>query len=183
MNQNATYYCFIDERDEDDIDIFGDLYKSALLYINDSSSENALILSQYFDLAINKKGNGTSKITMGLYWIAPTHFLNLDRRNTWYIYVSGKMPLDLVNNIMAIGWDTIGDLNDYNSKGEMKQKLKECYDPSGFYINSACATWEFANEMKPGDIVFAKNGMHLIIGRGVVKSDYIYDPQRKENSS
>ena len=277
-NQNATYYYFIDERDEDDIDTLWGLYESALMYANDSSSKNAWTLSQYFDLAINKKGNGNSKITMGLYWIAPTHFLNLDRRNTWYIYESGKMPLDLVNNlpiisgdkipaskyfeivdklraflsseqstfknfmelsfeawryseevnrlkraekkqskarakgaaladddietihywiyspgeganiwdecydnnIMAIGWDAIGDLRDYNSKGEMKQKMKECYDPSGSYINSACATWEFANEMKPGDIVFAKNGMHLIIGRGVVKSDYIYDPQRKE---
>lgn len=277
MNQNATYYCFIDERDKDDIDILWDLYESALLYANDSSSENDLILSQYFDLAINKKGIGTGKITMGLYWIAPTHFLNLDQRNTWYIYESGKMPDDLVdslpivedkisaykyfeivdklrafldsnqsvfknfielsfeawryseevnrkkrdeekqrrlnakgaaladddietirywiyspgerariwdecydNNIMAIGWDALGDLRDYNSKGEMKQKMKQCYDPSRAYINSACATWEFANEMKPGDIVFAKNGMHLIIGRGVVRSDYIYDPQRKE---
>lgn len=278
MNQNATYYCFIDERDEDDIDILWDLYESALLYANDSSSENALILAQYFDLAINKKWNGNSKITMGLYWIAPTHFLNLDQRNTWYIYESGKMPLDLVNNlpiisgdkipaskyleivdklgaflssdqstfknfmelsfeawryseeinlqnraekkqrktkvkgaaladddietihywiyspgerariwdecydnnIMAIGWDALGDLRDYNSKDEIKQVMNKYYDPSRSYIHSACATWEFANEMKPGDIVFAKNGMHLIIGRGVVKSDYIYDPQRKE---
>lgn len=277
MNQNATYYCFIDERDKDDIDILWDLYESALLYANDSSSENDLILSQYFDLAINKKGIGTGKITMGLYWIAPTHFLNLDQRNTWYIYESGKMPDDLVdslpivedkisaykyfeivdklrafldsnqsvfknfielsfeawryseevnrkkrdeekqrrlkakgaaladddietirywiyspgerariwdecydNNIMVIGWDALGDLRDYNSKGEMKQKMKQCYDPSRAYINSACATWEFANEIKPGDIVFAKNGMHLIIGRGVVRSDYIYNPQRKE---
>lgn len=276
-NQNATYYYFINERDEDDIDTLWGLYESALMYANDSSSKNALMLSQYFDLAINKKGNGNSKITMGLYWIAPTHFLNLDKRNKWYIYESGKMPDDLVNslpivgdkisssiyfeivnklgafldsdqctlrnfmelsfeawryseevnrqkrdderqrktkakgtaladddieiirywiyspgerariwdecydnNIMAIGWDALGDLRDYNSKGEMKQKMKRCYDPSVAYINSACATWEFANEMKPGDIVFAKNGMHLIIGRGVVKSDYIYDPQRKE---
>lgn len=276
-NQNATYYYFIDERDEDDIDTLWGLYESALMYANDSSSKNAWTLSQYFDLAINKKGNGNSKITMGLYWIAPTHFLNLDQRNTWYIYESGKMPDDLVdslpivedkisaykyfeivdklrafldsnqsvfknfielsfeawryseevnrkkrdeekqrrlkakgaaladddietirywiyspgerariwdecydNNIMAIGWDALGDLRDYNSKGEMKQKMKQCYDPSRAYINSACATWEFANEIKPGDIVFAKNGMHLIIGRGVVRSDYIYNPQRKE---
>lgn len=276
-NQNATYYYFIDERDEDDIDTLWGLYESALMYANDSSSKNALMLSQFFDLAINKKGNGNSKITMGLYWIAPTQFLNLDQRNTWYIYESGKMPTDLVdslpivedkisaskyfeivdklrtfldsnqsifknfielsfeawryseevnrlkraekkqsnarakgaaladddietihywiyspgkgakiwdecydNNIMAIGWDAIGDLRAYNSKDEIKQVMNKHYDPSRSYIHSACATWEFANEMKPGDIVFAKNGMHLIIGRGIVKSDYIYDPQREE---
>lgn len=276
-NQNATYYYFIDERDEDDIDTLWGLYESALMYANDSNSKNTLTVSQYFDLAINKKGNGNSKITMGLYWIAPTHFLNLDQRNTWYIYESGKMPTDLVNslpivedkisaskyfeivdklgaflssdqskiknfmelsfeawryseeinrqkradekqrktkakgaaladddietihywiyspgkgakiwdecydnNIMAIGWDAIGDLRAYNSKDEIKQVMNKHYDPSRSYIHSACATWEFANEMKPGDIVFAKNGMHLIIGRGIVKSDYIYDSQRKE---
>ena len=39
----------------------------------------------------------------------------------------------------------------------------------------ALATWQFTNEMKPGDVVFAKKGMHQIIGRGVVKSDYIFD--------
>ena len=102
-NQNATYYYFIDERDEDDIDTLWGLYESALMYAKDSSSKNTLTLSQYFDVAINKKGNGTSKITMGLYWIAPTHFLNLDKRNKWYIYESGKMPDDLVNSLPIIG--------------------------------------------------------------------------------
>lgn len=276
-NQNATYYYFIDERDEDDIDTLWGLYESALMYANDSSSKNTSTLSRYFDLAINKKENGNSNITMGLYWIAPTCFLSLDQKNTSYVYESGKISDDFVNsipvvednissskyfeivdklraflasnqstlknfvelsfeawrysaevdrqnradkkqrktkakgaaladddietihywiyspgkgakiwdecydnNIMAIGWDAIGDLRNYNSKDEIKQVMNKFYDPFRAYIHSACATWEFANEMKPGDIVFAKNGMHLIIGRGVVKSDYIYDPQRKE---
>lgn len=101
-NQNATYYYFIDERDEDDIDTLWGLYESALMYANDSNSKNTLTVSQYFDLAINKKGNGNSKITMGLYWIAPTHFLNLDKTNTRYIYESGKMPIDLVNSLPIV---------------------------------------------------------------------------------
>lgn len=37
---------------------------------------------------------------------------------------------------------------------------------------------EFANEVKPGDIVFAKLGMYKIIGRGIVTSEYIFDPSR-----
>ena len=101
-NQNATYYYFIDERDEDDIDTLWGLYESALMYANDSNSKNTLTVSQYFNLAINKKGNGNSKITMGLYWIAPTHFLNLDKTNTRYIYESGKMPIDLVNSLPIV---------------------------------------------------------------------------------
>lgn len=39
---------------------------------------------------------------MGLYWIAPDAFLNLDQRNTWYIYESGKMPDDLVSTLPEI---------------------------------------------------------------------------------
>ena len=34
---------------------------------------------------------------MGLYWIAPNVFLNLDSRNIWYIYESGKIPADVVD--------------------------------------------------------------------------------------
>lgn len=61
----------------------------------------------------------------------------------------------------------------------MKQMMKDKLDPSKSYKNDAHATWQFANEMKPGDIVFAKNGLHQIVGRGVVESDYEYHPKRK----
>ena len=39
---------------------------------------------------------------MGLYWIAPNSFLNLDSRNRWYIYESGKLPLELVYKLPRI---------------------------------------------------------------------------------
>lgn len=83
------------------------------------------------------------------------------------------------SGIMAIGWDPIGDLRAFNSKDEMKQAMKEKIDPSKPYKNAAHATWQFVKEMKPGDIVFAKKGMHLVIGRGVVESDYEFDSSRK----
>ena len=82
--------------------------------------------------------------------------------------------------IMAIGWDDIGDLSTYDSKEAMKQAMKAKIDPNRSYKMAAHATWQFANEMNPGDIVFAKRGMHTVIGRGVVESEYIYDPNRDE---
>lgn len=82
--------------------------------------------------------------------------------------------------IMAIGWDAIGDLTQYCSKDEMKQAMKEDIDPTLSYMNAAHATWQFVNEMKPGDIVFAKKGMHLIVGRGVVESGYLFDNSRQQ---
>ena len=280
-NQNATFYYFIDDREDGDIDDLWGLFESALAYASSPTSDKRDVLSKYFDLAINKKGNGNSKITMGLYWISPNAFLNLDQRNTWYIYESGKVPASLVETlpaidtnkiaaskyfdiveklrnylqsdaskfkdfmelsaeawryseevneekrqekaqtkreakgaamadedietthywlyspgegagiwdeccekgIMAIGWDEIGDLNQYASKTEMKEAMKEHIDPERPYTMAAHATWQFANEIKPGDIVFAKKGRSIVIGRGVVLSDYEFDDSRDDNKN
>ncbi|MEI6132404.1 MAG: AAA family ATPase [Bacillota bacterium] len=377
-NQNATFYYFAEDRAEHDIEDLWDLFEAALKYADNPSAENRKVLSKYFDLAINKKGNGNSKITMGLYWIAPNSFLNLDQRNTWYIYESMKIPAEVVaslpdiepkikakkyfdtveklrsylsssvsslkdfkelsfeawrysvevnqekktekirasnaaflkwfkplvqalrdldgsatpqdtrdkiieneqlaeevtretrgknnlnrfenevsfarnylvyggyidnatygiwklteegwkvdmteslaseifkkgvkatrddkgagladedvdtvhywiyspgdgaikwedfyrQNIMGIGWSEIGDLTQYASKDDMKTAMKEIYDPSRPYKNAAHATWQFVHDLKPGDIVFVKKGMHQLVGRGVVSSDYFFD--------
>ena len=387
-NQNATFYYFLGEREDGDIDDLWRLFESALSYAASPTSDNREVLSKYFDLTINKKGNGNSKITMGLYWIAPHAFLNLDQRNSWYIFESGRMPSSLVetlpvidtnkisaskyfeiveklrdylqsdvsefkdfielsaeawryseyvnqqkkaaatvpnksdskasfvkwfrpvvealkalggsgtpeqvrnwivenenldeeevnetrgvtqqnkfsnevawarqylvygeyiensqrgvwrltekgrsvemtnelaarivfdhnrNNsgnaladdesrpihywiyspgenagiwneccekgVMAIGWDEIGDLNQYTSKNEMKQAMKEHIDPERSYTIAAHATWQFAHDIQPGDIVFAKKGRSTIIGRGVVRSDYKFDDSRDDNKN
>lgn len=270
--QNSTFYYFIGDRDENDIDDLWELFSSALSYVNDSSIEHKNKVSHYFDLTINKKGNGNGKITMALYWISPDSFLNLDSRNEWYIYESGKVPAEVVsklpkveakissskyflileemrsylqtsecdlndfkelsfeawkyseqvnqekaaekksatkqsdtladdvdtirywiyapgegssmwdefysNGIMAIGWGQIGDLRKFNSKDEIKLKMKEIFDEKLSYKNSAHATWQFVNEMKIGDIIFVKKGMHQLIGRGIVTSDYEFDEER-----
>lgn len=84
------------------------------------------------------------------------------------------------SGIMAIGWGVIGDLSTFDSKDAMKIKMREVIDESLSYKNAAHATWQFANEMKIGDIVFVKKGMHQIIGRGVVMSDYEYDNTRDD---
>ena len=84
------------------------------------------------------------------------------------------------SGIMAIGWGVIGDLSTFDSKDAMKIKMREVIDESLSYKNAAHATWQFANEMKIGDIVFVKKGMHQIIGRGIVMSDYEYDNTRDD---
>lgn len=82
--------------------------------------------------------------------------------------------------IMAIGWGEIGDLKSFATKDAMKTKMKETYDASLSYKNTAHATWQFANEMKIGDVVFAKKGMYQLVGRGIVASDYEYDDERTD---
>ena len=83
--------------------------------------------------------------------------------------------------IIGIGWDELGNLKDYKTKEEMGQKIQEIYSKDGYPMNDALATWEFANEMHNEDIVFVKQDKNnKLIGRGIVKSDYLFDEKRKE---
>ena len=78
--------------------------------------------------------------------------------------------------IMAIAWGEIGDLSRFEDKNQIKQTMKQVYkQPGCSFKNDAHATWQFAKEMKVGDVIFVKRGMSQIVGRGVVQSDYIYD--------
>ena len=269
-NQNATFYYFVGDRQDDDIDDLWNLFYYAINYSTNQSEENESNFIKYFDLCLNKKGNGNSKITMALFWINPSFYLNLDSRTAWYIYESNKLPkefvstlpvfknnkktdgktyLDIVNKVhayvndknngykdfkvlsheawsyanqvneeikeqkkiesedtiteetedsirywiyspgensykwdeyykngvMGIGWGEIGDLSLFKSKNEMRLAITEKVDPTTSNKNAAHATWQFVNEMKPGDIVFVKKGMYKLVGRGVVESEYYYD--------
>lgn len=82
--------------------------------------------------------------------------------------------------LMCIGWDKLGDLSEYDSREEVRSEIKNYYPTDGNAKNDSLAVWQFANEMKPGDIVFAKKGLTKIIGRGVVQSDYVYDENRDD---
>lgn len=83
--------------------------------------------------------------------------------------------------IMAIGWGDIGDLSKFETREDMITKLQEVLNTNKSCTNDSLATWQFANEIKPGDIVFVKKGMYQIIGRGVVASDYYYDDTVKDD--
>lgn len=271
--QNATYYRFIDERSDEDIEELWSLFLSALEYDKKKTTDNKEKVSHYFDIVNNKKGNGNSKTTIGLYWIAPDSFLNLDSRNRWYIFESGKFPTEISSSlpgidskitaakyfqiaetinsyfnsteakfknfkelsfeawkysevvnkksrelkmvaessalmddenetirywvyapgegsymwedfykrgVMAIGWNEIGDLSLFKNKSEIKEAMKKIYGPNLSYQNATHATWQFANEMKVGDIIFVKKGRSQLIGRGIVTSDYFYDSEAEE---
>lgn len=80
--------------------------------------------------------------------------------------------------IIAIGWEEIGDIKQYSSKAEIRQALKDKFGGDTSFVNATHAVWQFAYEMKPGDIVFAKKGKSILVGRGIVESDYVFDSAR-----
>ncbi|MDR1920443.1 MAG: AAA family ATPase, partial [Candidatus Adiutrix sp.] len=84
------------------------------------------------------------------------------------------------DGIMSIGWDELGDLRQYASKGDIKTAMGQIRGEDKSYMNDGHALWQFANEIKPGDVVFAKRGLNAIIGRGLVESGYAFDDERGE---
>ncbi|MFA5617342.1 MAG: AAA family ATPase [Syntrophorhabdaceae bacterium] len=81
--------------------------------------------------------------------------------------------------IMAIAWPELGDLKKYKTPKEIEKELLKHHPEKKRSFNDALANFEFANKISVGDIVIVKKGSKLLLGYGVVESDYYYD-QKEE---
>lgn len=79
---------------------------------------------------------------------------------------------------ISIPWDYLGDLKQYSSKAEIREKIKEREKLEKDPRNKALACHCFANEMKVGDHIFVKESFHTVLAHGIVTSDYIHDDSR-----
>ena len=87
----------------------------------------------------------------------------------------------LDEGVMLLGWDEMENFNDYDTRQDVVERLREVYgNTENAYTNDSLAIWQFCREMRPGDIVYVKRGMTLIVGRGVVKGGYVYNGERYE---
>lgn len=82
--------------------------------------------------------------------------------------------------IIAIGWDDLGNLLNYKDKEAIRRTLQQVEKTESSKKNDALACYEFAYVMQIGDYVFAKKGVDTIVGFGRVTSNYRYDPSRTE---
>ncbi|MDE2997833.1 MAG: AAA family ATPase [Gemmatimonadota bacterium] len=85
----------------------------------------------------------------------------------------------LESGIVAIGWDHLGNLSRYETKEAIHSALIEHGAGKNPY-NQSLAAWEFANEIKTGDIVLAKKGRRIILGWGKVTGEYTHLQERTE---
>ena len=83
------------------------------------------------------------------------------------------------DGIMAIGWDELGDLGQFESQEEVPRALQKLHNTDSIFMNDAKCLWEFSHVMEPGDVVVAKRGARTIIGRGVVRGGYRFEPERE----
>lgn len=104
-----------------------------------------------------------------------------DSPNYW-LYVPGEHAVHwedcLEQGLMVMGWDDVGDLQQYKSWGELRDAYAARVDSKNSPVNRVLACWELKSSVKPGDIVFAKSGKFKLLGRGVVTGDYEYLPDR-----
>lgn len=86
--------------------------------------------------------------------------------------------------IISIGWDYLGDLSNYKSQDEVMAKLVELRGPDAQSpTNDSLCCYQFVHEINVGDLVIAKVGRKKILGGGIVTSDYVYDPNRREHKN
>lgn len=101
----------------------------------------------------------------------------------YWVYAPGRKAVHweefYANGIMAIGWDSLGDLNNYSSIEQITQKLKEIEGTTSSKRNDANANFDFKQGIRKGDIIIAKKGKRDYVGFGVVTSDYYYDSSRE----
>lgn len=127
-----------------------------------------------------------SQIFRKKWWVEKEDGAPVVQKRYW-IYAPGRQARlwndFYAESIMGIGWDDLGDLSEYSSREEIKVILQKQNNSDSNYKFDTLATWQFANEMQVGDIVYAKKGLYGILGRGIVSSDYIYDEAREEYKS
>ena len=275
LNINATFYDQV-RRDDGDIERLWDLFAAALVHADQPTERTEAVFRDAYDAVLQQR-HASWNVTMGLFWIRPYSYVNLSKRDRWFLALPDRMPSSVrsvvaslkkvpesaeylrirdsilsvldsgacdyssfpelseyawrvseqVNRenkqadkdkeeftqaaalgdadvetvrywlyapgrgacmweefyqrgVMGLGWHQLGDLSEYATKEDMRQRLLDTRDDNTSQTNSARAVWQFANEIKPGDVIFVKRGLKEILGRGVVTGDYVYDPEGGE---
>lgn len=82
------------------------------------------------------------------------------------------------NNVMVLGWDELGDFEQYPYKKDISNRLTELTNKEN-PMNDSLAVYEFRRGIQKGDIIIAKKGINTLLGYGtVLDNEYIYDESR-----
>ena len=108
---------------------------------------------------------------------------NLDEiGERYWIYAPGKKAIKwdefYQNGIIALGWDELGDLNQYKTQVEIANQLRVIENSKSLKTNDAKANFDFIYNLKIGDIVFVKKGNSTLLGYGIIKGPLVYDVNR-----
>ncbi|MGM9849836.1 MAG: AAA family ATPase [Bacilli bacterium] len=100
-NLAATFYYFTGNRGEEDIDNLWEVFESALNYSKDFNEDSRKELVNYYNKVIEQKGIKWN-ITMGLYWIRPNIFINLDAKNRKFLSDGSNVSQDIADEVKIL---------------------------------------------------------------------------------
>ncbi len=124
-------------------------------------------------------------LTMDIMYFGGNSYLDWeykeDDKHTW-IYSPGENASQwnycIENNLMVLGYDKLGDLDQYPYRKDISKKLTELTNKEN-PVNDSLAVYEFKRGIKKGDIIIAKKGTNTLLGYGtVIDNEYIYDETR-----
>lgn len=81
-------------------------------------------------------------------------------------------------NTVVFGLDELASLAVYNSKSELKAAIVKAGLSGTNPTNDTLAGWQFANEIKVGDVIIAKKGIDTYLGYGIVSGPYRHEASR-----
>lgn len=112
---------------------------------------------------------------------------NLNTSKKYWLYAPGENAYKWDEfyelGIIALGWDELEDIRQYDSREEIKDALVEAYGGEGSKKNDVAANYDFVHTINIGDIIIVKKGRGELLGFGEVTSNYIYDENRSDYNS
>ena len=82
--------------------------------------------------------------------------------------------------IIALKWDKLGNLENYDDRTTMVEALINNYGGTNDQRNNTSAINDFIYKMNIGDIIIAKKGTTILLGYGKITSNYYFDEERAE---
>ncbi|WP_278754486.1 AAA family ATPase [Intestinibacter bartlettii] len=97
-NLRSTFFNFAEERGENDINNLWEVFESAIRYADNPTQGNKLKIEYTYNNVIKQKGIQWN-ITMGLYWIRPNTYINLDSKNREFIIKQKILPEQFIKEV------------------------------------------------------------------------------------
>jgi len=79
------------------------------------------------------------------------------------------------SGVMGLGWDYLGDLSHYDTREDIEAAMMKNREDEVVPRNDSLAVWDFFHDMDIGDVIFVKQGIRELIGKGVVTGEYFFD--------
>ena len=116
-NMNAWFFGYKADRQPEDIDNLWHIFESAINLADNPTESNRQTFVSQFNTVLKQQGIKWN-ITIGLYWIRPNHFLNLDGRNRQFLLESDEAS--------SIGIGQEANLNQLPDAENYLQLVEQC---------------------------------------------------------